>query len=694
MMPEGPEVKAAVYDLRRAIGRQLMSIHFVSGRYFDRSPPDGYGTSFRLPATILDWNCKGKFMYLILSSGSGGGGQNKSTTKTTENDDDDFQQSIWITLGMTGRFISEQAMAQHSTSDKQPHVRWYMEIGNNDDVPTTTTTKLYYEDARNFGTLKFVQSRQRLTEKLETLLGPDVLTISASDGEAAFLALCEKYSRWNICRLLMDQGKIAGIGNYILAETLYRANINPYGKVETLSLAARKRLFHTAQHVAKESYQSLVGDTTTHTDFEYQVYGRKVTHRGEPVRKDTKGPHGRTIWYTDQQLRDEGDEEVVVNVNPAKRARCSDTRAQVDGNLSTDMLVDDFTNIEADSSRANASLANEQPRPSTNSIQRTTKGNAKLAALLASMDEVDATAQEEATTALESNATKKNGMTRGNAKLASILSTMNELDSSNPHTTTQNGTGSTPGSPTLSNDTDASSSAIATSLLESITEPGWKSSLVTRLESLEQFSEVARMLALEEQRGEVVYPPRNEIFAALNLCPFEKLKVVIVGQDPYHAKGQGHGLAFSVRKRVRAPPSLQNIFRELSDSVGIEPPTHGNLEHWARQGVLLLNSVLTVREGQAYSHSRQGWEQVSDLVVQVACENHEHLVFLLWGNAAAEKVRSLVDTTQHTVIRTSHPSPLGATKTKSPFLGSGCFRRANNALISAGFDSIDWNVSE
>jgi uracil-DNA glycosylase len=207
--------------------------------------------------------------------------------------------------------------------------------------------------------------------------------------------------------------------------------------------------------------------------------------------------------------------------------------------------------------------------------------------------------------------------------------------------------------------------------------------------SSDSFQQLASFLQEEQANGVTVYPPLQEIFTAFNLCPLEKVKVVIVGQDPYHGPGQGHGLAFSVRKGLKPPPSLQNVFREVMADVGIAEPSHGNLEHWGREGVLLLNTVLSVRRGEANSHAKRGWEDFTDCVIKELNEHHEGLVFLLWGNPAAKKAGNIDP--KHTVIRTSHPSPLGATKTSTPFLGSRCFSRTNAALALMGKDPIDWN---
>ena len=227
-------------------------------------------------------------------------------------------------------------------------------------------------------------------------------------------------------------------------------------------------------------------------------------------------------------------------------------------------------------------------------------------------------------------------------------------------------------------------------LISGLVDDNWKSVLSDAIRS-ESFQRLACFLDDERARGVTIYPPSKDIFAALNLCPLDTVKVVIVGQDPYHGPGQGHGLAFSVRRGVEPPPSLKNIIREAIDDVEIDRPGHGNLEHWAKQGVLLLNSVLTVRRGLANSHAKQGWEEFTDAVIDVLNTRKNGLVFLLWGTPAAKKGKA-IDESLHTVIRTSHPSPLGATKTASPFLGSRCFSRANEALVNSGKSSIDWSI--
>lgn len=193
----------------------------------------------------------------------------------------------------------------------------------------------------------------------------------------------------------------------------------------------------------------------------------------------------------------------------------------------------------------------------------------------------------------------------------------------------------------------------------------------------------------EERRRHTVYPPHDEVFSALHLTSYAGLKAVIVGQDPYHGPRQAHGLAFSVRRGVQVPPSLRNIHRELHDDLGLAIPDHGNLEPWARGGVLLLNTSLTVRAGQAGSHAGHGWETFTDRVIDVAAAHEDPLVFILWGNHARRK-RERVDTGRHTVIESPHPSPLSA---NNGFFGSKPFSRANDALVRLGRDPIDWSLS-
>lgn len=189
-----------------------------------------------------------------------------------------------------------------------------------------------------------------------------------------------------------------------------------------------------------------------------------------------------------------------------------------------------------------------------------------------------------------------------------------------------------------------------------------------------------------ERARATVYPPPDEVFSALHLTPYAATRVLILGQDPYHGPGQAHGLCFSVRRGVRIPPSLVNIHRELHDDLGVPIPDHGNLEAWARQGVLLLNATLTVRAAQAGSHQGKGWERFTDRVIGAVAAKPEHVVFVLWGGYARKK-RALIDGDRHTIIESAHPSPLSA---HNGFFGSKPFSRANAALLAHGQPPIDW----
>ncbi|MEO5679435.1 MAG: uracil-DNA glycosylase [Acidimicrobiales bacterium] len=191
-----------------------------------------------------------------------------------------------------------------------------------------------------------------------------------------------------------------------------------------------------------------------------------------------------------------------------------------------------------------------------------------------------------------------------------------------------------------------------------------------------------------ERRQHPVYPCEGEVFAALHLTPRRGTKVVILGQDPYHGPGQAHGLAFSVMPGVPAPPSLRNIFSELEADLGVPRPSNGSLEPWARQGVLLLNTTLTVRGGAAASHQRRGWERFTDEVIKAVNAKPERVVFVLWG-AAARRKRALVDQDRHVVLESAHPSPLSAT---GGFFGSRPFSRANAALAAVGREPVDWRL--
>jgi len=193
---------------------------------------------------------------------------------------------------------------------------------------------------------------------------------------------------------------------------------------------------------------------------------------------------------------------------------------------------------------------------------------------------------------------------------------------------------------------------------------------------------------VEERSQFTIYPPGSKIFAAFDLTPFNKVKVVILGQDPYHGPGQAHGLCFSVPDGVDLPPSLQNIFKELNNDLGIPIPRKGNLQQWAMQGVLLLNATLTVRARQAGSHQNRGWEQFTDAAISRLSKERDHLVFLLWGNYAIAK-EVLIDTNKHLTLKSPHPSPLSASR---GFFGNKHFSRTNEYLRSHGIGEIDWRV--
>ncbi|MDX9690435.1 MAG: uracil-DNA glycosylase [Proteobacteria bacterium] len=198
--------------------------------------------------------------------------------------------------------------------------------------------------------------------------------------------------------------------------------------------------------------------------------------------------------------------------------------------------------------------------------------------------------------------------------------------------------------------------------------------------------ELKTFLHNEKQSGKVIFPPGSQIFTALNTTAFSDVKVVIIGQDPYHGRGQAHGLCFSVQNGVALPPSLINIYKELSQEFGVPMPRSGNLSGWAEQGVLLLNATLTVREGQAGSHQNKGWETFTDAVIRAVNEQHEHVVFMLWGSYAQKK-GAVIDRSRHLVLQAPHPSPLSAHR---GFLGCGHFRAANDYLEKNGRTPIDW----
>ncbi len=201
-------------------------------------------------------------------------------------------------------------------------------------------------------------------------------------------------------------------------------------------------------------------------------------------------------------------------------------------------------------------------------------------------------------------------------------------------------------------------------------------------------ADLRQFLLTEKQQGKTIYPPGSQIFYALDRTPFEKVKVVILGQDPYHGPGQAHGLCFSVQPGVAPPPSLINIYKEMESDLALTPPGHGCLSSWADQGVLLLNSVLTVEAHMAASHQSRGWEQFTDRIIRELESRREHLVFILWGGYARKK-GSFIDRTRHLVIESAHPSPLSAYR---GFLGSRPFSRANEYLKETGQTPVQWEL--
>ena len=218
-----------------------------------------------------------------------------------------------------------------------------------------------------------------------------------------------------------------------------------------------------------------------------------------------------------------------------------------------------------------------------------------------------------------------------------------------------------------------------------IIEESWKKYLAEEFNK-PYFAELTTKVRDEYQRG-VCYPPGKLIFNAFNLCPFDKVKVVIIGQDPYHEPGQAHGLSFSVNDGVMFPPSLQNIFKEIKDDLGKDVPMSGNLTRWAEQGVLLLNATLTVRAHQANSHSGLGWQTFTDAAIKALAENKEHLVYMLWGGYARGK-KYMIDATKNLVLESVHPSPLSANR--GGWFGQHQFSRCNDYLIKNGIEPINW----
>lgn len=218
-------------------------------------------------------------------------------------------------------------------------------------------------------------------------------------------------------------------------------------------------------------------------------------------------------------------------------------------------------------------------------------------------------------------------------------------------------------------------------------EPGWKAVLQEDF-ARPYFQQAVTFIKTEKAQGKIIYPPGSLIFNAFDKTPFDKVKVVLLGQDPYHGHGQAHGLSFSVQDGVKPPPSLINIFKELHSDIGMPIPVTGNLTKWATQGVLLLNAVLTVRANEPASHSRIGWTDFTNAVIGKISDQLEGVVFLLWGKYAQDK-QPLIDETRHHVLKAAHPSPFSADK---GFFGCRHFSRTNEYLVKEGKDPIDWHL--
>ncbi|GHV12842.1 uracil-DNA glycosylase [Bacteroidia bacterium] len=215
-------------------------------------------------------------------------------------------------------------------------------------------------------------------------------------------------------------------------------------------------------------------------------------------------------------------------------------------------------------------------------------------------------------------------------------------------------------------------------------EQSWKERLAQEFEK-PYFADLVNFVK-QEYAVQRIYPPGSKIFNAFDKTPFDNVKVVILGQDPYHEPGQAHGLCFSVNDGIPLPPSLQNIYKELQDDLGVTPPVSGNLERWAEQGVLLLNATLTVRAHQAGSHQQKGWEQFTDAVIHKIAEEKEHVVFILWGSYAQKK-GEFISPTKHLVLKAVHPSPLSVYR---GFFGSKPFSKANDYLVQQGLEPVRW----
>ena len=218
-------------------------------------------------------------------------------------------------------------------------------------------------------------------------------------------------------------------------------------------------------------------------------------------------------------------------------------------------------------------------------------------------------------------------------------------------------------------------------------EASWKKELLEEFEK-PYFLQIVDFLKREKAQNKIIYPPGSQIFNAFNTTPFDQVKVIILGQDPYHGVGQAMGLSFSVSKNVAIPASLKNIYKEIQSDIGLPIPQHGDLTGWAKQGVFLLNSVLTVRASEANSHRNQGWENFTDAVIKLLSAHKEHLVFILWGAPAGAKA-SLIDEQKHLILKAPHPSPLSSYR---GFFGSKPFSKSNEFLTCKGIKPISWSL--
>ena len=218
-------------------------------------------------------------------------------------------------------------------------------------------------------------------------------------------------------------------------------------------------------------------------------------------------------------------------------------------------------------------------------------------------------------------------------------------------------------------------------------EPSWGRRLAAEFDK-PYFASIRSFLKAEKARGAIIYPPGPLIFNAYNLTPFEAVKVVILGQDPYHGPGQAHGLCFSVQPGVKPPPSLVNIYKEIKSDLGIDPPSHGHLEQWAKQGVFLLNAMLTVEKDKPASHQKIGWQIFTDATIQLLNDQRDHLVFMLWGNYAQQKI-PMIDTRKHLILSSPHPSPFSADR---GFFGNKHFSKANAWLKEHDIEPVNWQL--